>query len=79
MDSSDRERSPESCRESPEYIDQHYSDEITLASLSEKFYINRAYLSELFKNHVGQTFSDYLIKLRINQAMSFKRPTAENH
>ncbi|MGG3570886.1 AraC family transcriptional regulator [Bacillus gobiensis] len=54
-----------------QYIDQHYSDEITLTSLSEKFFINSAYLSELFKNHIGQTFSDYLIKLRINKAMLF--------
>ncbi|MGG3641141.1 response regulator [Bacillus gobiensis] len=54
-----------------QYIDQHYSDEITLTSLSEKFFINSAYLSELFKNHIGQTFSDYLIKLRINKAMLY--------
>ncbi|WP_141430513.1 response regulator [Bacillus sp. 03113] len=50
------------------YLDQHYASDISLASVSEQFHINGAYLSEIFKNHVGQTFSDYLISMRMKNA-----------
>ncbi|MCD7034368.1 response regulator [Metabacillus sp. GX 13764] len=53
------------------YVDQHYAHEITLASLSDLFHINNAYLSEVFKNHVGQNFSDYLVQLRLEKARNF--------
>ncbi|PMC40830.1 two-component system response regulator [Bacillus sp. UMB0899] len=54
-----------------EFLKKHYASEISLTSLSEQFHINSAYLSELFKYHVGQNFSDYLIQLRIEKAKEF--------
>jgi two-component system, response regulator YesN len=51
-----------------QYMDQHYASEITLTSLSKLFHINSAYLSETFKSHVGQNFSDYLVTLRMEKA-----------
>ncbi|WP_332695996.1 response regulator transcription factor [Halalkalibacter lacteus] len=53
------------------YLDEHYASEISLSSLSELFHINSAYLSETFKNHVGQNFSDYLVTVRMNKAQHF--------
>ncbi|WP_235864072.1 response regulator transcription factor [Sutcliffiella halmapala] len=53
------------------YLEQHYASEISLSSLSEQFHINSAYLSEIFKAHVGQNFSDYLINLRMENAKRF--------
>ena len=50
------------------FLDMHYASEISLTTLSEQFHINSAYLSELFKYHVGQNFSDYLIQLRVENA-----------
>lgn len=50
------------------YLDQHYANEISLSSLSDQFHINSAYLSEMFKAHVGQNFSDYLNQLRMENA-----------
>jgi two-component system response regulator YesN len=50
------------------YLDEHYASEISLTSLSELFHINSAYLSETFKNHVGQNFSEYLVNLRMAKA-----------
>lgn len=52
------------------YLDKHYANEISLTALSEQFHINSAYLSEMFKNHIGQNFSDYLINLRMNNAQA---------
>ncbi|WP_224768346.1 response regulator transcription factor [Metabacillus idriensis] len=53
------------------YLDKHYANEISLTSLSEQFHINSAYLSEIFKNHIGQNFSDYLNNLRLESAKLF--------
>jgi two-component system, response regulator YesN len=50
------------------YLDQHYASEISLTTLSTLFHINSAHLSETFKNHVGQNFSDYLVNLRMEKA-----------
>ncbi len=51
-----------------QYMDRHYANEISLTSLAEQFHINSAYLSEMFKELVGQNFSDYLVNLRMDKA-----------
>ncbi|WP_034761834.1 response regulator transcription factor [Rossellomorea vietnamensis] len=52
------------------YMDRHYTNEISLTSLADQFHINSAYLSEMFKELVGQNFSDYLVNLRLEKARS---------
>jgi two-component system, response regulator YesN len=56
-----------------QYMDRHYANEISLTSLAEQFHINSAYLSEMFKELVGQNFSDYLVNLRMDKARSLLR------
>lgn len=51
------------------YVDLHYASEISLTTLSTLFHINSAHLSETFKHHVGQNFSDYLVNLRMERAV----------
>lgn len=51
------------------YLEHHYGDDISLTALSEKFHINAAYLSELYKSHYGQNLSDYLLHLRMEKAI----------
>ncbi len=53
------------------FLNKHYASEISLTTLSEQFHINSTYLSELFKYHAGQNFSDYLIQLRMEKAKVF--------
>ncbi|MCR8848127.1 response regulator [Rossellomorea sp. SC111] len=52
------------------YMDRHYTNEISLSSLADQFHINSAYLSEMFKELIGQNFSDYLVNLRMEKARS---------
>ncbi|UXH46417.1 response regulator [Rossellomorea vietnamensis] len=52
------------------YMDRHYTNEISLTSLADQFHINSAYLSEMFKELIGQNFSDYLVNLRMEKARS---------
>ncbi|MDQ6420290.1 response regulator [Paenibacillus sp. LHD-117] len=50
------------------YVDDNFAYELTLAGLADMFHLNETYLSGLFKNRVGVTFSEYLTKLRMNKA-----------
>ncbi|MGG6312739.1 response regulator [Paenibacillus macerans] len=51
-----------------QYIHEHYAEEVTLAELSEKIYISRNHLSIIFKNITGETFNNYLTRVRIEKA-----------
>ena len=41
-----------------EYVDSHYSKDISLGSIAGKFYINASYLSQLFKKEMNIKFID---------------------
>lgn len=49
-------------------ITEHYMDNLSLKSLSEKYYINSAYLGQIFKKQFGSPFKDYLNNYRIDRA-----------
>ena len=49
-------------------ITENYKDNLSLRSLSEKYYINSAYLGQMFKKHYGSSFKDYLNNYRIDRA-----------
>lgn len=49
-------------------IREHFAENITLKQLSEKYYVNSAYLGQLFRKKYGQSFKDYLIRFRMEQA-----------
>ncbi len=49
-------------------IKAHYAENISLRELSQKFYLNSAYLGQIFKKKYGQSFKDYLTDYRIKEA-----------
>ncbi len=49
-------------------IREHYAENISLRELSRKYFINNAYLGQLFKKKFGVSFKDYLTDYRINEA-----------
>lgn len=49
------------------YIDDNYTRDISIKEISGIFYLNSAYLGQLFKNTVGDTFNDYIHKKRISE------------
>lgn len=55
-------------KEIKQYLDQNYLKKIDLDSLSNMFYINKYYLTRLFKKTYGKTINDYLITKRIEKA-----------
>ena len=55
-----------------EYIDQNYYQNISLKELAEnKYFVNYSYLSRIFGQETGMTFSRYLISLRLKKAAEF--------
>lgn len=62
-------------QEIKDYLDQHYTEKITLDALAERFYINKFYLTRVFKEQFGQPVTSYLVQLRITQAKRMLRFT----
>jgi two-component system response regulator YesN len=55
------------------YIDENYAEDISLFSVAGKFYVNSAYLGQLFKEKTGLYFSQYLNTKRIEKAKKLYR------
>lgn len=53
-----------------EYIDNNYTEEITVNSLSEQFFISQSYLSQNFKQLTGYSPKKYIMLCRIAAARS---------
>ncbi|WP_426452544.1 helix-turn-helix domain-containing protein [Paenibacillus sp. S-38] len=52
-----------------DYVEEHYWDpNLSLTMLSDRFQINAKYLSQLFKESIGQNFLDFLMSLRMEHA-----------
>ncbi|MDD4112953.1 MAG: response regulator [Herbinix sp.] len=49
-------------------ITENYMKNLSLKSLSEKYFVNSAYLGQIFKKQFGITFKDYLNNYRIDRA-----------
>jgi len=52
-----------------DYIQTHYMEDLCLENLSEIFGLSPKYISKLFKEEMGVNFKDYLITLRVNNAI----------
>ena len=55
------------------FLDEHFTDKITLDELSEKFFINKYYLTRIFKETYGSTISHYVLTKRITRAKQLIR------
>lgn len=50
------------------YMQRNYQKDLTQEFISHLFYLNRSYLSVLFKARTGQKFIDYLNEIRVEKA-----------
>lgn len=55
------------------YLHAHYSEDISLKGAAEKVHLNPTYLSTLFKQETGLSFSAYLSRLRLTRAEELLR------
>ncbi|HYE10370.1 MAG TPA: helix-turn-helix domain-containing protein, partial [Patescibacteria group bacterium] len=59
------------------YIKQNYGKKMGLSQISKELNINKAYLCRIFKGETGENLTDYLNKVRIDQAKHLL--TTTNH
>lgn len=57
------------------FMQEHYEQDITLSSMASFVSMDQSYLSGLFKRKTGETLTDYLHKVRIEQAKRFLEDT----
>ncbi len=69
---------PKSLRAVVDYIYAHYSESLSLETLSTLSGYNKYYLCRLFKKHFGTSPQDYIIQLRILRAKELLRDTEMN-
>lgn len=55
------------------YIDQNYSNNISLNDVAESINMSYFYFSRLFKESTGKSFSDYLTEYRIDKSIELMR------
>lgn len=58
-----------------EYLDQNFQRKISLDELSKTFYINKFYLTRVFKEQFGMSVTGYLLQIRITHAKQLLRFT----
>ncbi len=51
-----------------QYINTHYSEDISLENVAQIVYLSPAYFSRIFKQETGSTFSSYLNEVRIKNS-----------
>ncbi len=55
------------------YLDANFTEKITLDDLAQRYYINKFYLTRIFKEQFGTSINNYLLDLRITRAKSLLR------
>lgn len=61
--------------EAKKYMNKNFNRNISLNEISERFFINPYYFSQLFKKKTGETYQNYLIRLRVDRAKKLLEET----
>lgn len=69
LEEQDDQHEDELIRNAKEYIVQHITEDISLESISEKFYLSQYYFSRLFKAKTGSNLIDYIVSQKIEKAI----------
>ncbi len=51
-----------------DFLSEHYCEDLSLDAIAGRFGFNSSYFSSYFRINTGQTFSDYLLDLRMTEA-----------
>ena len=54
-----------------EYINDHYSEDLNVTALANRFFISPSYFAHLFKKKSGKSVIEYINEVRITHAKSF--------
>ena len=54
-----------------QFINEHYSDDITRDDIAQRVYMSKSHLDKIFKIKTGKTMKDYLVEVRMKKAFEF--------
>lgn len=57
------------------YVDRNFHENLNLKQIAGQFYMNSAYLGQIFRKNYGLYFNEYLLQLRITEAKKLLRQT----
>jgi len=57
------------------YIEENYSEDITIKEIANQMYYSQNHLGVLFKKEIGKGFSEYLTEYRMKKAQEFLKTT----
>ena len=50
------------------YVTTHYSEDLSLNTLAEKYFFNPSYISRAFKQQLNISFTDFIKSVRVREA-----------
>jgi len=62
-------------RKAKQLIDRHLLEDVTLAHVAEQAHVSQGYLSRIFLKEMGENFSDYIIRRKLEHAQKLLRET----
>ena len=65
-------------RQAAEWIDGHYSEELSLGSLAEQYHVESSYFSKVFRQEIGENLIFYITNKRIEKAKEYVKNTEMN-
>lgn len=65
-------------RQAAEWIDGHYSEELSLGSLAEQYHVESSYFSKVFRQEIGENLTFYITNKRIEKAKEYVKNTEMN-
>lgn len=68
VEENDNEESVPFVKEAKEYVEEHYTENLTVKEVAGIIGISSGYLSTMFNQSMGKSFVDYLNQLKINHA-----------
>ena len=56
-----------------QYLNTHYAEKITLEQMAQRVYLSPSYFSRVFKEEMGESFTAYLNRIRIDRSKGLLR------
>jgi AraC-like DNA-binding protein len=60
------------------YISEHYPEPLTMADVAKRFRMSESHFSRVFRRGTGNTYTDFLIRVRISRACQLLMQSDEN-
>lgn len=61
-----------------EYIETHFSEDISLGELAKKYHFELSNISRMIKRYTGERYTDYVAKLRVEYAKKYLTETTRS-